>query len=1368
MYIPTALLAIGFLICVIEFASAETPADAINWWNPGWRMRTTVTGNAPYRGDAPRIVEVAVDFPLLLERAGVPGEFDPASIRVVERNVEVPFAYRTEFDARNRREQAYLTWFAHPEVGKIGMADIYFDTKDRGIEAPDYDASSLPLENLLKNPCFEDEADGWSVTPPEVVSLEKFAHSTGKQSLKIVVDDNTPEDVEHTITLSQRIDVREFAGQEIVFECDLMAEHAAYGAPVIIELEQFREDDSRIPECAIQPRWLAIELAQGQLVQFCERGRLSHEAATVNLRVRVRCTARDADTRKRVTGQEALFTVWLDGFVFRPGERWPWPALTNAGFVEGALEDAPLNRGFEFTGQRRLAFNGASEGTLTSNRYNADPKSVHWGLQAGTLEFWCRPSWDSDDGDEHIFFYGVAYGHRLQSLVRKMRARDGNQLEFVIADAGRTERRARGSASLQAGKWHHIAATWDFPEAHLQLFVDGRKIAEQGPGAEPWPSSIVAEGGEKESKGIGIMEDDTRSLPMQAFIGGDKSWQAGRSAEAVLDEFRISDTARYAEDFTPSRQEFGIDGHTRVLFHFENERDGTHDSDDRFVRGHLGCELPVQEEEAPLEILKDSKMERQMVLVKPRASESVFEANRAENRMTVTRPFLELPDPRFVEYRERQAEYTVRGTDDSLEIRVEGDFEPLMRSVTFKQADASSAKATLLPRWRANDNVVPFSVKDIAETLGMRGKDDAEKAYEAFKYTLQTTNYYDAHYCETLPAQHRPRVSYTLLKGLNIYPFDQCGPMNHMLRKLFLAVGISSSNASGTHHQIEQAFYDGDWRFCDLSSRLYWLNRDNTTVLSRRGMEKDPYLKIRQGGDPNAWLRGRKSQATFGSAERPHNMDFPLRPGERASVCWHNEGRWFEVTLDRKAIPLAKIPPYFGNGAIIYEPVAEGEAAALDNVDVEILSDGSSVLHAKDPDKPASLIYQAQCPYIFSDAQVSGSYSAQRPGAIVLSLSFDQGKNWTEVWHNEDNSGQITSNMLDQITARYGYWLKLDLAPDGAARVTDLKVRTTFVASPLALPGKLSLGDNRISFVGGPVSASVETTCQWTERHRSDLGISLNAISYYMNSDEAHRNLFVSAPDRECSVSVTLQGKPLRGEVSLEGLPDGWTLTPGKQSIELESSEHAETLNFAVRPGRAAPGEIHGFTVLMREGQHERRIPAQILVAEAPILSEAERADEISGDAAAIDLPEASGGEVMAFSGDGKLGFDLEAGQDSTCALWLRARWEHGSSTSMTLELNGTKAREFSAQAMIGFTDWTDPRRAHTKMFASFGEQYGHWSWYRIPDVDIKEGKYKLTLGAKAGAQFDALILLPQNPVMDRVAMNLFQNWNYAPWRNPL
>lgn len=75
---------------------------------------------------------------------------------------------------------------------------------------------------------------------------------------------------------------------------------------------------------------------------------------------------------------------------------------------------------------------------------------------------------------------------------------------------------------------------------------------------------------------------------------------------------------------------------------------------------------------------------------------------------------------------------------------------------------------------------------------------------------------------------------------------------------------------------------------------------------------------------------------------------------------------------------------------------------------------------------------------------------------------------------------------------------------------------------------------------------------------------------------------------------------------------------------------------------------------------------------------------------------------------------------------------------------------------MIGFTNWDDPRRAHTKMFTHYGEAYGHWSWYRIGDIDLTAGPHRLTLGA----HLDALVLLPATPQLDRAAMNLFQNWN--------
>jgi len=1363
------------ILCALTACSAATAADEGGWWNPGWHYRTTVARATPWRDDAPRPVEVTIDFPLLAERGGVAGRFDPGSLRVVERagdgsGGEVPFACRAEFDARAGRRQTYLTWIARPKIGAVGAYDIYFDTRDQRLEAREYEASLLPPENLLANPGFEDEVDGlpdgWTVTPKERVRLGRFAHTTGRRSLVVVVDEKTPENAGREVTISQRVDVRTFAGQEVVFECDLLAERAAYGAPVSIELEQFRADGSRILEYAVQPRWLTVELAEGQLVQFSERGRLNPEAAGVNVKVRMRCTVRDADTRRTVTGPESFFTIWLDRVVFRPGERWSWPAETCAGFVKGALEQAPLNRGFQFTGRRRLAFNGASEGTLTAGKYNPDARSVHWGLEAGTLEFYCRPMWDAEDPGERVFFDSVAYGHRLQSRLRRVLVDGRSHLEFTIADAGGKLRTVRGPARLQAGRDHHVAATWDFPKAHLQLFVDGKRIAAEGPHDRPWPGSLVPEDKEK-GPGIGIMEADRRSMPMQAFIGGDKDCREDRGAEAVLDEFRISDVVRYTGDFVPSRHEFPVDRHTRALFHFENERHGVHDSDDRFVRGHLACELPRQEEKAPLEMFQGGRIERRMVLVEPRASNELFEKNRVENRLVVTRPAGEMPDPRFVEYRPRQHQRTVTAEDNGFLLEVGGDYEPVMRSVTFERAEDSSAKTTLLPHWRANDNVVPFSVASLAATLAADVTDDEEKAFEVMRYALAISNYYDAAFCETLPTRHRSRVSYTLLKAVNIYAFDQCGPLNYTLRKLFLAAGISSNDASGTHHQFQQAFYGGRWRLFDLSPRKYWLNRDNATVASRRTFEDDLYLKLRQGDGVTSGIRGRVSRARFGSAERPHSMDFPLRPGERASVCWHNEGRWFEITGDRRPIPLGKVPPYFGNGAIVYEPTGTGDATVLENAAVQRTAGGVSVLRAKNPAEVATFIYRVQCPYILSDATVSGVYAAEAAGAVRLSLSFDEGKNWTQVWRSAQRNGRISASLLKEVTGRYAYWLKVGLAAGSRAAVSGLKVRTTLVASPLALPGKLSRGKNRITFVGGPPTVPVRATCRWTERHQSDLGVSLNVISYYLNGGEAHRNLIVVAPGDEVPVKVTLEGRPLRGEVSLENLPGGWTSQPGRKAVERGRAGSADA-EFVLRPVGAGEGDVEAFDVVLDGSDPPRRVTAQVLVARGALVREAEQADATEGNVAATDIPELSGARGMLLRGNGRLVFDLRAPSEGKYALWLRARWKPESDTTLTLALDGGKVRRLRPTAMIGFTDWTNPSRAHTKMFAHFGEQYSHWAWYRIPDVTLAANTHRLTLGARAGACFDAVLLLPQNPVVDRAAMNLLQNWNYSPWHNPL
>jgi len=1353
------------VILSAALSSSAMASDAGKaWWNTAWRYRTTAVRSTPWRDDVPRPVEVAFDFQRLLAEAGIEGEFDPASVRVISPRpdgpgAEVPFAHRSEYDPEAGRDRSYLAWIAHPRNNESGVYHVYFDTRDRGIAPPNYDAASVPPENLVANPGFEEKADelpvGWTTTSPDAVQLARFAHTTGRRSLKIVADENTPKDPHGVISVSQKIDVRDYAGREMVVECDLHAERAPYGASVFIELQQFRADGSRILEYAVEPRWLTIVLAEGQFVQFRERGRFSPEAAFVNLCARFRCIVNDADTGERIDGPESRFTVYMDRVVMRPGERWPWPAPTHAGYVEGALAEAPLNRAFEFTDRRRLVFNAASEGSLQSGIYNPDPRSVHWGLQAGTLEFWCRPLWGAEDEGERRFFEGYARGFERQSRLNRTREDGEDWLNFMIADSGGTSREISAPAPFRTGQWHHIAATWDFPNAHLQLFFDGKRVAEEGPGPAPWPSSLFATGGSRKSLGVGNGLDDTRSIPRQAFFGGDASSWGRRSAESALDEFRISDVPRYSGDFTPSRREFEVDDATRALFHFDNECNGVHGLDDQFVRGHLVCELPPRKETAPLEIWNpETGVESRSVLVAPYAPPEKREANRAATRLAPILGDRETPDPRFVEYVPRRAERIVRGEDDAFALDVGGDFDPLMQSITFEHAEDAGNETVRLPHWRANDNVVPFSIQTLAATLAPDARDDLDRALETFKFACATSYYFDAKYCETLPARHRSRTWPAFLKALNIYPSNQCGPLNYTLTRIFHAVGISAKGTGGTQHAFEEAFYNGGWRLFDLSAPTYWLKRDDAAVAGQRDLFDDPYLLIRNQGGIGNFIRGEPSLPSFETVERPHNMDFFLRPGEKASFCWHNEGRWFELMREREPLPIGQVPPYFGNGAIVYSPVAGGDAAVFENLTPEA-ADGGTALRPTNPEKPASMIYRLQCPYTISDASVTGTCEAPTAGAASLSLSFDRGETWTPVWTNKEKSGELTANMLDHVTARYEYWLKLDLK-DGAC-VTGLRVRTTFVQSPFVLPGKLSLGSNRIAFVNMPPAESVRTVCRWLERRKTDLGVFLNAFDYPMLSDEPRRNLLLVAPDRAAFLALTTTGRPFEGEVALERLPPGWSA----ERLEAETG----VANFRVQPSNAIPGEIETLDLVLREGDRERRDTVHFLVADSPLAREAEAADEISGDVAVVEHANASGGRLVRFTGDGELRFAFSAPQDGTYALWLRAEWANRWRARLSLILDDAEPRSLRTTGLRGFQGWTDANVAYSKPLHNFGARGAFW--YRISDIRLTPGEHVLTLRAPAKTDFDALVLLPQTPEMDRAGTNLFHNWNYAPQLNP-
>ncbi len=1368
------------------------------WWNDKWTYRTSVVRPSPWDMDGEVPVEAAVDFPKLLDEAGGKERFDPCSVRVVwpgqngKKPCEVPAVLREEYDVHSNRKLQYVAWKAKVEAGMAGIYDIYFDVREKGIPQS-VSAVEPPPDNIIDNPRFRSDGSGapggWELDGDGAVYFRCEGEDAKNVGMCIMRSGKDTTRLQKAAAVRQRLDVRGYAGVPVLFEADLLARTGLLGKPVTVEIEQYREDGSRIMEYAVDPRWLTIELAEGHEVRFSERGRLNPEAAEVVVQFRFWLDVEESCFGKKPDPAELAAEILLDRVLLRPGELWPWPAASDGMFAEGALEKAPFNRSIALTDKRRFAFTGASAGTISKGSLNPDRRSVHWGPVRGTMEFYVKSLWNWDDGLEHLFFEGVSRGRDVngqQSSLRKCGAEDDNMLTFSIADSSRRVHTVAGRAEFQKGCWHHLAVTWDHPEGRLQLFFDGRKIADES-GNAPWPSTDDPLDPEI-SEGVGIAPGDRRSIPMQLVFGGDLMFERD-SARVYMDELRISDIVRYSGDFEPELREYELDEHTRALFHFENTCRGTHYGDDRVIEVfHTHPEQPLRET-APLERIEGGKLYSESVSVAPYARDELFEKNRAGNNTDRKLPETLHPDPRFVEYRPCYCRRIVSDTSEQPALEVKGDLSPLMRWEAFSRAEDDDAGDTKVPRWRANDNVVPFTYESLCNTLAPGVRDDTELAEKVFSYCMDVTRYFNASMIgEEIYGRPLP-VRYHLIRMLNIYYSHQCGPLNYPLRKLFILKGISSNDYVGTGHQYQQAHFKGGWRLFDMSKRLYWLDRDNESIIGVRDVHEDPWLMVRDSGNHKAFIPGRPHSARFPDNPQPyfdkapslneyryplkprvpHRIEMKLRGGEKVWMGWHNEGLW--MRRNRKGRPLHPgfVPPAYGNGAVSYELVKDGGAANLTNFDFHTTAYGGFLTPAGNGN--AELRYSMLCPYVLAGLLINGSWEGVPKGKLSISLSIDGGANFESVWCNDSESGDIDLDISDRIAGRYDYVLRLKAdAGCETGRIEGLHIRSPFVCSHLSLPGRLKRGRNRIEMVGGPVEKPVTAELAWTERHLSKLGIQMPGLSYYDPAGDYHRNLLIVKPGERRKLDVELLGRKMSGTVTLEGLPESWLQGPAEIETVKKEGESAG-VSFDIQVPDMPEGEMRSFKVRVNDGSVEPRLAEGILlIGRTALVRGAEDAPIKDGNLEIRKDAALHGGAKVQFNGSGKLGFNLKAPEKGRYAAWLRMRRIKDTENALTLRVGDQAGRRINLH--LKPCDWGNSERANTKM-TSYERNLpdkgtSHWGWYRIADIELDaEAEESMVVEAEEGMELDALAVVPQTEEMGLAMMNLTQNWNFMPWDRP-
>ena len=143
-----------------------------------------------------------------------------------------------------------------------------------------------------------------------------------------------------------------------------------------------------------------------------------------------------------------------------------------------------------------------------------------------------QPRWEGNDEKDYVFFEaGAEWFNRILII------KDGaNNLRLIVWDSAHEYGVAYNVGHWRAGEWHHVAATWD--ASSLALYVDGQRRDRTG-NARP-PDALAA------------------------WFAIGSTAAGGSQADAVIDEFRISDTPRVGNSDTCTRILVADSGNDRI------------------------------------------------------------------------------------------------------------------------------------------------------------------------------------------------------------------------------------------------------------------------------------------------------------------------------------------------------------------------------------------------------------------------------------------------------------------------------------------------------------------------------------------------------------------------------------------------------------------------------------------------------------------------------------------------------------------------------------------------------------------------------------------------------------------------------------
>jgi len=387
------------------------------------------------------------------------------------------------------------------------------------------------------------------------------------------------------------------------------------------------------------------------------------------------------------------------------------------------------------------------------------------------------------------------------------------------------------------------------------------------------------------------------------------------------------------------------------------------------------------------------------------------------------------------------------------------------------------------PWLRRKDRPDTRTMQGIVEHVLKPGMSDAEKARAIWEFEIK----------QRFHATTDDDEVKDVIKRFNCYGYTLCGDESKILSDLWRAADLPVRQGFPDGHSTAEVYYDGMWHLLDSDESIICLLPDNKTIAGEEEIVRDHWLMKRthtygplhrddlHNDETSAALHFYEGERT---GEYPsytqHKMDFTLRPGEAITWAW-NRGNRFHG----KAYQGSETQSYFWNKRWrLFAHVMNGDLTwsldltkpkMLEYVEtsgVDLRPDGpfGKGLYLDEESGYVIIPVKSAYPVVGGSLEVDFSRKDLRREKIKVSISFNDGEDWTEVWTTATSEFARMYIDLNEFfpmydPARYQYHLRFDLAGELTDRTVCLKgifVKSTLQMARLALPG-VSLGEN--SFV---------------------------------------------------------------------------------------------------------------------------------------------------------------------------------------------------------------------------------------------------------------------------------------------------------------